>query len=97
MTSLTDPIDGLLTTTENDYQTEITGVTNQISDRQAKVTQMKSDLTNQMNAADAMINSLQQQYTNLSGLLQAEAIAAPTVQVLRNLWIQLSKSLSGVP
>lgn len=76
MTSLTDPIDGLLTTTENDYQTEITGVTNQISDRQAKVTQMKSDLTNQMNAADAMINSLQQQYTNLSGLLQAEAIAA---------------------
>jgi len=76
MISLEDPTTGLIKTTENDYQTQLTNLSNQMSTKQAQVDQLKADLTNQMNHADAMINSLQQQYTNLSNLLQAEQIAA---------------------
>jgi flagellar hook-associated protein 2 len=75
MTGLEDPTTGLLKTAEKDYQTQLTNLSTQMSNKQAQVDQLKTDLTNQMNSADAMINSLQQQYTDLSDLLQSEQIA----------------------
>jgi len=76
MTSLEDPISGLLKTTETDYQSQVQSLSTKMSSKQAQIEQMKADLTQQMNAADAMINSMQQVYTNLSNMLQAEQIDA---------------------
>lgn len=75
MTSLEDPTAGLLKTTENNYSTQLSNLATQMSDKQAQVSQLQMTLTNQMNAADAMINSLQQQYIDLTDMLQAEQIA----------------------
>lgn len=74
MTSLEDPTTGLIKTAESDYQTQINDLGTQISDKQTQVQQMQTDLTNQMNAADAMIATMQQQYSYLSDMLQAEQI-----------------------
>jgi flagellar capping protein FliD len=74
MTSLEDPIAGLLKTTETDYQTQLGNLSTQMSNKQTQVNQLVASLTNQMNTADAMINSLQQQYTDLTDMLQAEQI-----------------------
>jgi flagellar hook-associated protein 2 len=74
MTYLEDPITGLIKTTESDYQTRLSDLNTQISDKQSKVQQMVTNLTNQMNAADAMIATMQQQYTYLSNMLQAEQV-----------------------
>jgi flagellar hook-associated protein 2 len=74
MTSLEDPTSGLLKTTEADYQTELTGLSTQISNKQTQVNQLQTSLTNQMNAADALISSLQNQYTDLTDILQAQQI-----------------------
>jgi flagellar hook-associated protein 2 len=74
MTSLEDPVSGLLKTTENDYSTQLSNLATQISNKQSQVAQLQTSLTNQMNSADAMINSLEQQYTDLTDMLQAEQI-----------------------
>ena len=76
MNSLEDNSTGLIKTTESDYQNQLNDVATQISDKQAQVQQMQTNLTNQMNAADAMIATMQQQYTYLSDMLQAEQIDA---------------------
>lgn len=74
MTYLEDPVKGLIKTTEASYQNQLNDVANQISNKQLQVNQLQSSLTSQMEAVDAMIATMQQQYTYLSNMLQAEQI-----------------------
>jgi hypothetical protein len=72
MTSIDDPTTGVLATTDADYQTQLSNLSTQISNKQAQVNQLQTSLTNQMNSADALINSLEEQYTIMSDMLQAQ-------------------------
>lgn len=61
---------------ESSLQTEITNTTSQIADQQARVDQMEKQLVDKMSAADALIASLEQQYTYITGMFQAMDTAA---------------------
>ena len=71
LTSAADPTSGIIITAENDLNSQITDLTNTINDKQDQVDNLQPQLTNQMNAADASIASMQQQYVYLSGMFQA--------------------------
>jgi flagellar hook-associated protein 2 len=60
---LEDPTAGLLKTAESDLKTQITNIGNQITTKQNQVYQLQTTLTNQMAAADALIASMEQQYS----------------------------------
>jgi hypothetical protein len=60
---LEDSTAGLLKTAESDLKTQITNVGNQISTKQNQVDQLQTTLTNQMAAADALIASMERQYS----------------------------------
>jgi flagellar capping protein FliD len=72
---LEDPSAGLLKTAESDMQTQITNIGNQITTKQNQVDQLQTTLTNQMAAADAMISSMEQQYSYLTSMFQAQQTA----------------------
>lgn len=74
LNGLEDPTTGLIKTTETDYQNQLSSLSTQISDKQTQVNQLQTSLINQMDSADAMIASMEQQYDYLSDMLQAEQI-----------------------
>jgi flagellar hook-associated protein 2 len=75
LNGLEDPTAGLFKTSETDWQTQITNIGSTISDKQAKISQLQINLQNQMAASDAMVSSLEQQYTYLSGMFSAQQTA----------------------
>ena len=72
---LEDPTAGLLKTAENSLKSQITNIGNQIATKQNQVDQLQTTLTNQMAAADALIASMEQQYSYLSNMFQAQLAA----------------------
>lgn len=66
----------VLATVESSVQTEITHTTDQISVQQTRVDQMEKQLIDRMSAADALIASLEQQYSYITGMFQAMDTAA---------------------
>jgi flagellar hook-associated protein 2 len=75
LNSLEDPTAGLLKTAESDLTTQITNIGNQITTKQNQVDQLQTTLTSQMAAADALIASMEQQYSYLSNMFQAQQTA----------------------
>ncbi len=75
LNSVEDPTTGLLPTAQNDFQSQITNLTNQISDKQTQVNDLQTQLQTQMSKADATIASMEQQYTYLSDVFAAEQTA----------------------
>lgn len=71
MSSVEDPSQGSLKTAITDNQTEAADDTNRIATEQAQVDKYQTDLTNQLDAADALISSMEQQYTVVSNLFTA--------------------------
>jgi len=76
LNGLEDPTAGLLKSAESDLKTQITNIGNQITNKQNQVYQLQTTLTNQMAAADALIASMEQQYSYLSNMFQAQQTAA---------------------
>ena len=62
---------GMLKNAESNVKSQITGLTNSIAQKQDKVNQMQVQLQSQMAAADAMIATMQQQYSYISQMFQA--------------------------
>jgi flagellar hook-associated protein 2 len=75
LNGLEDPTAGLLKTSESDLTTQITNIGNQITTKQNQVAQLQTTLTNQMAAADALIASMEQQYSYLTSMFQAQQVA----------------------
>ena len=59
----------------SDLKTQITNIGNQITTKQNQVDQLQTKLTSQMAAADALIASMEQQYSYLSNMFQAQQTA----------------------
>jgi len=72
LTGINDPSTGILTQATQNVTTEITGLGNQITDDQAKVTLLQQTLTAQMAAADAAIATLEQQASYLQMMFQTQ-------------------------
>jgi flagellar hook-associated protein 2 len=72
LNNLENPTSGLLKTTEADVQTQITNIGTRITAKQNQVNQMQTQLTSQMAAADAAIASMEQQYSYISQMFQAQ-------------------------
>jgi flagellar hook-associated protein 2 len=70
--NLEDPTSGVLKLSEAADQTQLTGLGTQISTKQAQVQQLQLNLQNQMAASDAMIAEMQQQYSYLTSMFQAD-------------------------
>jgi flagellar hook-associated protein 2 len=75
MTSVEDPTTGLIHTTETGYQNQIDSLNTRISAKQDQVNQLQENLQAQMAAADAAIASMEQQYSYLSSMFQAQQTA----------------------
>jgi flagellar capping protein FliD len=75
LNNLEDPTTGLLKTTEADVKTHIASLGTQISTRQNQVDQLQRQMQDQLARADALIASLEQQYTYMSDLFQAQQTA----------------------
>jgi flagellar capping protein FliD len=73
--SLEDPARGLLKLSEADTQSQLAKLGTNIADRTDKVNRLRIHLQSQMAAADALIASMQQQYSYLSSMFQAQQIA----------------------
>ncbi len=71
LNGLEDPTTGVVKTTETDLNSQITDLTSTIADKQTQVDNLQTQLTNQMSAADAMIASMEQQYSYLTDMFQA--------------------------
>jgi flagellar hook-associated protein 2 len=71
-----DATSGIIKTAESSTQDEITRSNNQISTKQDQVDQLQQNLQQQMAAADALIASMEQQYSYLSNMFQAMATAS---------------------
>jgi len=72
LTSLEDPTTGIVKNAESDLQTEIGNIDTTISTKQAAVTTMATNLTNQMAQADALLSTTEQQYDYMNELFQAQ-------------------------
>jgi flagellar hook-associated protein 2 len=79
LTSLEDPNTGAIKTTESAYETESTQIQSQITSGQAQVALLQTNLTNQMSTADALIASMQSQYSYLTSVFQAEQTASQEI------------------
>ena len=75
LTSVEDPTTGLLKTIETDTKSQITSLGTTIAAKQAAVDAMQLTMQNQMATADALIASMEQQYSYLSGMFQAQETA----------------------
>ena len=71
LTALEDPTAGTIKTTETSLTALSTQQDTLISDEQARVDQFRVDLTSRISASDALIASLQQQVTFVTGLFAA--------------------------
>ena len=72
MMGLLDPSAGVLPQDISGMQANIASTNTQIATEQAQVTQLQTNLTQQMAAADAMIYELQQQATQMQNMFTAE-------------------------
>jgi flagellar hook-associated protein 2 len=75
LTSVEDPITGLLKTSETDMKAQIAKLGDTISTKQSQVDALQLKLQNQMAVADALIASMEQQYSYLSGMFSAQQTA----------------------
>jgi len=75
LNNLEDPTTGVVKTTEADVKTHITDIGTQISTKQTQVDQLQAEMQDQMARADALIASMEQQYTYMSDLFQAQQTA----------------------
>ena len=75
LTSVEDSTVGLLKTTKADLTSQITSVTATIATRQSQVDALQLRLQNQLAASDALIASMQQQYSYFSSLFAAQDTA----------------------
>ncbi len=78
MASVEDPTQGTLKTAIADNQTHIAADNARIDTETAQVDKLQTNLTNRMNAADALISSMEQQYTVISNLFTAMDSASGT-------------------
>jgi flagellar hook-associated protein 2 len=69
------PTTGLLKTDESSLQSQITALGNTITQKQAAVSQLQTNLTNQMAQSDAAIATMQQQYSYMTSVFQAQQTA----------------------
>jgi len=81
LTGLGDPTDGILETAINNSQTSIDNQNQKISDEQTRITALTTSLTSQIDSADALIASLEQQqtyfttlFTDMNGLNNLQAL-----------------------
>jgi len=79
LTDLVDPTVGLVTNEENSLQTRTTALSNQITTKNDQITTLKTNLTQQMAAADTLISTIEQQDTFLTQMLQAEQIDSQAI------------------
>ena len=75
LNNLEDPSQGLVKSQEAGLQRRITSIGDQITTKQEQVKTLQANLTSQMAAADALIATMQQQYSFLSQMMQAQQIA----------------------
>jgi flagellar hook-associated protein 2 len=71
MSSVENSVTGSLKNAINSVRDEISSTNNRIGTEQAKVDQLQTRLLSQMAAADALISSMEQQYTVISNIFQA--------------------------
>jgi flagellar hook-associated protein 2 len=71
LSAASDTDTGVISDALNSVQSQITNVNDQISSQQTRVDTLQKNLTAQISAADALIASLEQSYTQVSGLFQA--------------------------
>jgi flagellar capping protein FliD len=76
LNNLVDPTTGEITTTETDLTGEIADLGTQISTKQTQVDTLQTNLESQMTTADAAIATMEQQYTYMTDLFQAEQTSA---------------------
>lgn len=79
LTNLEDPVRGLVKNEETSLQSRTTSIGNQITTKQGQLATMKTSLTNQMAAADALIATLEQQDSFLTQMMQAQQIDAQAI------------------
>jgi flagellar capping protein FliD len=84
MASVEDPTQGTLRTAITDNQTHITTDNARIATETAQVDKLQTNLTNQMDAADALISSMEQQYTVISNLFSAMDSSSGTSSTATN-------------
>jgi flagellar hook-associated protein 2 len=70
-----DPVTGSAKTAESDVQTQITDTNKRINAKQDQVDQLQQQLLEQMSAVDALIASMEQQYSYIGGMFQAMQVA----------------------
>ncbi len=71
LNGIQDPTSGVLKTTETDLDSQISSLTTTIAQKQAQVDDLQQRMLDQMAAADAMISSMEQQYSFMSNMFQA--------------------------
>lgn len=76
LNSVTDSVSGSIATTSKSLQTQLTHIGDQISTNQDRVNQLQTNLQNQLAKSDALIASLEQTNTLITGLITAEQDAA---------------------
>jgi flagellar hook-associated protein 2 len=76
LANLKDPLNGLLTTSESALKSQISDIGTHIATKQAQVDLLQKQLTSQMAAADALIASMQQQYSYMSSMFAAQQTAS---------------------
>ncbi|HEX3745571.1 MAG TPA: flagellar filament capping protein FliD [Bryobacteraceae bacterium] len=69
------PTTGLLKSTESALQSQITSIGVTVAQKQAQVGQLQTSLTNQMAQADATLAQMQQQYSYITSVFQAQQTA----------------------
>ncbi len=72
ISSVEDPTKGLLQNTLNTVDTQITHQQDLIDRNQARIDQLKTDLQKQLAKSDALVASLEQSYTVLTGIFKAQ-------------------------
>ena len=75
LNGLEDPTTGLVKTSETDLTNQANDLGTQISTKQDQVSAMQLQMQNQMAQADAMIATMEQQYTYISQMFQAQQTA----------------------
>jgi flagellar hook-associated protein 2 len=75
LTSLETPVTGLLKSAQTDMKSQIAKLGDTISTKQSQVDALQLKLQNQMAIADALIASMEQQYSYLSGMFSAQESA----------------------
>lgn len=73
--TLLDPVTGAVKTAESNVTNQITATNGRIETKQDQIDQLQQRLLEQMSAADALIASMEQQYSYLSNMFEAMRVA----------------------